>query len=295
MASSRSVKILGLIPIPAIIIVMSMFYMLNINTVFDPPFLLTILSTAFISVTSFVASYISTKSYLKTGSLNLSLLSSGALVLGLACLIAGWGKDFVGVNAMVTIHNVGVLFSSGIHFGSAILSLGWPSYQGFLPFSFKKRATLAYVGVTVFIVLLTIATIQGILPQFFTQETGPTPLRQWVLGTAAVLFALSGIVFMKLHLKTNSDILYWYSLALTLFALGFLCVFLIQTSGNPLTWTGRCTQYVGGLYLLIAVLATVRVSHNKEDKTGMAETSGGKETGGSSSLLGLLGARANTR
>jgi hypothetical protein len=88
MASSRSVKILGLIPIPAIIIVMTMLYMLNINTVFDPPFLLTILNTAFISVSSFVVSYISTKSYLKTGSLSLSLLRSGALVLGLACLIA---------------------------------------------------------------------------------------------------------------------------------------------------------------------------------------------------------------
>jgi peptidoglycan/LPS O-acetylase OafA/YrhL len=188
-----------------------------------------------------------------------------------------WDKDFIGVNAMVTIHNVGVLFSSGIHFGSATLSLGWPSYQGSLPFSFKKRATLAYVGVTGFIVLLTIATIQGFLPQFFTQGIGPTPLRQWVLGTAVVLFALSGIVFMILHFKTNSDILYWYSLALTLFALGFLCVFLIKTSGNPLTWIGRCTQYVGGLYLLVAVLATVRVSRTKEDKTGVAETSGGEK------------------
>jgi hypothetical protein len=267
LASSKRVKILGLIPILAIIIVMVILYMLNINTVFDPPYLLTILSTVFISATSFVVSYISTKGYLKTGSLSLSLLSSGVLILGLVFLIAGWGKDLVGVNAMVTIHNLGVFFSSCIFFGGAILSLGWPSYQGILPFSFKKRATLAYVGVTVFVIFLTMATLQGFLPLFFVQGVGPTPLRQWVIGTAAVLFALSAIVFMRLYFKTNSNILYWYSLALTLFAFGFLDIFLVKTTGNPLTWIGRSTQYFGGLYFLIAVLTTVRQTSKGKRRT----------------------------
>ncbi|MDL5502358.1 MAG: hypothetical protein QSU88_03990, partial [Candidatus Methanoperedens sp.] len=53
----------------------------------------------------------------------------------------------------------------------------------------KRNLTLAYPGILISIILLTIVSFQGITPPFFLQGTGPTPLRQMVLGTAAVLFA----------------------------------------------------------------------------------------------------------
>jgi len=271
LASSRSVKILGLAPFAVLVTAMAILYVLDIHTAFEPPLLTPILYTV-VFVICCVVSYISTKSYLRSGNLCLSLLSSGTLLLGISALISGWGIYLVGVNASVTVHNIGVLFSACVHFGSAILTYGWPSYHGALPFSLRNRAIMAWVGVIAFMVFLAVVSFQGLLPQFFLQGIGPTPLRQWVLGTAIALFILSAIVFMEIHFKTKSNVLYWYSLALALFGIGFFGVFLIKTVGCLLGWAGRGAQFAGGSYLLVAVLTTVRGSHTKEDKTGVAET-----------------------
>ncbi len=122
---------------------------------------------------------------------------------------------------------------------------------------------LAYLGVLVFMALLTIASLQGAIPPFFIQGVGPTLLRQVVLGTAAALFAMSSLLFMIFYSKSRSEFLYWYSLALALIAAGLSAVFLQKAVGSPIGWTGRSTQYLGGIYFIIAVLTALRGARAK--------------------------------
>lgn len=90
------------------------------------------------------------------------------------------------------------------------------------------------------------------------QGVGPTLLRQVVLGTAVVLFAISSVVFMIIYCTSKSDVLYWYSLALALIAIGLFAVSIQKVVGSPLGWAGRTAQYVGGMYFLITVLISYK-------------------------------------
>lgn len=251
-------KRLGAIPIPIFIAIIASLAILDVRVVYEPPLLLLILNTLFVSLTSFTVAYISARSYLTSGSLTLLLLGCGVLAYGFGGLVAGWVIGVPGgPNANVTIHNTGVLFGSIFHIASAILALAGATSQK-VSKNGELKLILAYLGVLIFIALVTIATLQGNIPPFFIQGVGPTSLRQGVLGTAIVLFSLSCLVFMRLWFKSKPGLLYWYSLALGLIAVGLSAVFLQKAVGSPLGWAGRSAQYLGGIYFFIAVLTAIR-------------------------------------
>ena len=68
--------------IAAIIVIIAVLAILDIRTVFEPPLLLFILNTLFISIMSFVVASISARNYLKRGSLSFLLLGCGVLAVG---------------------------------------------------------------------------------------------------------------------------------------------------------------------------------------------------------------------
>jgi PAS domain S-box-containing protein len=84
------------------------------------------------------------------------------------------------------------------------------------------------------------------------------------LGTAAALFAISSVLFMRAFFKSKSDFLYWYFLALALIAVGLTSAFLQKAVGSPFGWAGRFAQYLGSVYFLIAVSITIRGAPTKE-------------------------------
>jgi len=256
-------KRLGAIAVPAFIAIIATLAILDIRAVFEPRLLLFILNTVFLSVTAFVVAYISARSYLAGGSLNLLLLSCGVLAFGAANPVAGWliGPPG-GPNVAVTIHNVGALLGSVFHAAGAILTSAGVTSET-VSKRRKLQMILAYLGVLVFMALLTIASLQGAIPPFFIQGVGPTLLRQVVLGTAVALFAISSLLFMGLYSTSKSDFLYWYSLALALIALGLAAVFLQQAVGSPTGWAGRSAQYLGGIYFLIAAITAIRGARTK--------------------------------
>jgi len=253
---SHLLKRLGAVPLPVFIVIIAALFIAQPYTplvVFEPPLLLPILNTLFISATSFLVAYISARSYLTSGSLTPLLLGCGVLMFGSTGLLAGWLIGPGGPNVNVTIYNTGALAASIFHAVSGTLALTGVALQ---VSSFRKLSLiLVYLGVLVFAALLTVASLQGATPPFFIQGVGPTLLRQTVLGTALALFALSSILFMRRYSKSKSPILYWYSLALALIAVGLSAVFLQRAVGGPIGWTGRSAQYLGGIYFLIAVLA----------------------------------------
>ena len=261
---------IGAVPLPVFIGALAVFNfilpppaLLGPELKFELPLLTSVLYTVFISVTSFLVAYISLKSYLKSGSTILLLLGSAALAWGFAALIGTWGTNTSsGPNAAITIVNTGALFASVLHVASGTLTSTTASPQNGAGLR-KPLSIFAYCGVIFSTTVLTIASLEGLVPLFFAPGVGQTPVRMAVLGSAAALFAVSSLLFARLYFSSKSPILYWYFLALAMTSVGLLSVFFGRAPGDPISWTGRAAQFLGGVYFLKAVLATFR-----EGRTG---------------------------
>jgi PAS domain S-box-containing protein len=257
-SSSRLPKSLAVLPIPVSLLLLGALSVSNIRGVFEPPWLLPLLNTAFLSAIPFLIAYITIRAYLGSGSIGLLMLSCGVVTLGLSAFIAGvLIRGMEGPNTNVTIYNSGALLAAAFHFyGSLSVLLG---VEPDLDLRRKKMNVInAYLAIFLLIGLLVIATVNDLTPLFFIQGVGPTLLRQIVLGGATALFAVSAFLLTVLYLRSKANFLYWYSLALFLIAIGLACVFFEKAVGSPIGWLGRSAQYLGCIYLLAAVLSAVR-------------------------------------
>jgi PAS domain S-box-containing protein len=116
----------------------------------------------------------------------------------------------------------------------------------------------AYAGVLAVAALLVWAALAGWIPVFFVQGQGGTLIRQVVLVSAIAMFVLAAGLMLSRHRRQPSAFLYWYGLGLALLAVGMTGVLLQSAHGSPLGWTGRISQYVGGVYLFVAAVAGAR-------------------------------------
>ena len=231
---------------------------------FNPPNLTLILNAIFLTGTGIVVAAISARSYLRQGNFNILLLGSAVLVSGLASLAAGRVLSVQTPNYSVTIHNVGFLVSSILQIISAALIFSGTRTIGFTK---RKFALAVSYSVMVFLVIsLTVLTLLGLTPTFFV-EGGPTLLRQAVVGTTIILFTLSCLVLFRSYLLLKSRVLFWYSLSLGLFAIGFLSLTLQIYAGDGFSWVSKFAQYTGGFYFILAVLST----RTKDSSTGLSE------------------------
>gem|GEM_PF-7023632 len=226
--------------------------------VFEGPFLLPILNFLFLGLISFGVSWLAAKSYLKSGSLSVIMLGSGALAFGIIGISAGW---FIylpdGVNIAVTIFNCGALLYGILNFLSSIAHIGeFPPKAD--PKSRMRDLGVGYCAVIVVIGAITSASLAGWTPVFFVQSLGPTLIRQFVIGAAIMLLLISGAYLLSIHHKSKSDFSFWYALGLVLIAEGLLGVSLARSVGGIIGWTGRLAQYAGGIFLLMAVLSSLR-------------------------------------
>ncbi len=223
------------------------------NLAHESPFLRLALNFVFSTLVSlFIASLIA-YTFLVRGTAGLLLLGCGVVVWGLGGLASSIASNF-DVGFGVTVHNVCVWLSAGCHLAGAGFLLR--PKQG-------VRATAPWLGaaytIAVSVVLLVLlATLAGRLPTFFVQGSGGTPLRYWVLGTAIAMFVVTAALLRLVNRGHLAAFAYWYSLALLATGVGLFGV-MVQTSvGSLVNWVGRTTQYLGGVYMLIAVLASAR-------------------------------------
>lgn len=262
-------KLLGGIAVPYFLAVIGILRILDAKVVINPPSLIPVLNLLFFGIVPLIVAYISAKSYLASGSRPLLYLSSGTMLYGVACIIASILLYVQATNPNFTVQTSAYLLSAALQFVSATSVVVGASFH---VSKFRKlRLSLAYLGMLVFIALMTIASLQGIIPRFYVQETGPTMLRQTVVATAIILFAISSILFMKTYFKTKSEILYWYSLALVLIALALFSFLLQQNVGDPFGWTGRMAHYLGSVYLLVAVIVPIRKSKQQENTINISQ------------------------
>ena len=120
---------------------------------------------------------------------------------------------------------------------------------------------LAYTGAACVVWLVVMLVLEGWTPVFFVQGQGGTPLRDFVLGSATVMFVFTTAILWRRNRRPFSAFVRWYGLALLLVATGLFGIMIESVHGGVLSWTGRAAQYLGGAYMLIAAFASVRESH----------------------------------
>ncbi|MBM3301612.1 MAG: hypothetical protein FJY85_16900, partial [Deltaproteobacteria bacterium] len=168
-------------------------------------------------------------------------------------------------NAVVTLHNSSALLTGVCQVaGAALAFVGIDRQQD--PRLRRQHVVLACLGITVLVILFATAVMKRLFPPLFVQGHGPTAWHQAVLGTAMGLFAISGLAFAGLHLFSKARCVFWYSLALFLIATGLLCFFVQNSVGDPVSWLGRGSHYLAGVYLLIAVVVASREIRLKGDE-----------------------------
>ena len=259
-------KHLSFLPIPALIIVVLVLYLaVKPSAFFEPAWLLPITNTVFVTLVCFIVAYIALRNYKATGQIQILLLGCGLLSFGIGGVVAGWVRSApgAGANLNVTIYNTGALIGAIFHFAAAlILLMGISSEVG----SKRKGFWLAfgYIGLIVLMALFTIACLKGMIPLFFVQGVGPTILRQLVLGGAAILFTFSFLIFMRSYLTSRETFFYWYSSALALTAISLTAFFIQHAVGSPIGWVGRFSQYLGGIYFLVAVTTAIRRARTRK-------------------------------
>jgi len=222
------------------------------STVFDPPGLLPVLNLVFLSICPIIVGYMAAKGYLSGGSVSLLMLAGGVFSMAMGSFIAGFLLPVKGANAVITVHNVSVLLSGIFHLSGLLLAV-----FGFRQEKNSKKRKINFMGLFTFIfaflAILAFLVLQDSLPLFFIQGQGPTILRQTILGVANIFFLFSAFMMFVFFLKFRGVFLYWYSAALVLISIGLFCIFIQTSFGSPIGWLGRIAQYIGGLYLVMAV------------------------------------------
>ena len=255
---------IGLIPILVLIVLITILHLISpahpiTRKVFEPPLLVFILNTVFLFLAPCVVSYMAIKSYLLAGSFTVLFLGCGALTLGTGSLLAGWLIGHWGPNVLVTTHNASALLAAIFYTVGIVANVtGKPPEAD--PTHRRRQLAAAYLGVIIFVILISLAAVRGITPPFFIQEIGPTPIRQFTLVIALLLFVISSSSMMIRFAEKSMQFLYWYSLALALLALGMGGIFLQPAVGSPIGWVARVAQYLSGIYLIMALVSARRMA-----------------------------------
>ncbi len=242
------------VPIPLLVTLIWFFWQMERKVVLEPPYLLPLLNFFFSTAISIFVSYLAAVSFYRNASLTVLMQGCGTLFFGIVSLIAAIAIQMDRINIGITVYNIGMLLSGGCHLMAAAAMAVESRVQ--------RQAILmlraAYALVFTIIGILTYAAVKDFTPIFFVQGIGPTPLRQAVLGTAIGLFVISGLTISSASRKMGWYFGRWYAWSLLLIAIGLFGVFIISHVGSPLDWSGRAAQYLGGVYMLIAILAAAR-------------------------------------
>lgn len=246
------VRHLAIVPVFAFVIVAGLVFPMS-KEIYDFPRLLFWSNIFFIAVVSIASGYLAARGYIASGSPGLLFLGCGLFSLGCGAVISSWmagGQD--GIDNSIVVYNTACLIAGLFHLTGALSSL----HQIKKPDCHRnpqKVLVLSLLGIFTVISIIAWYAYCDHTPLFFIQGEGPTPIRQVVFGSAVALFFLSSLLLLQVYSKTGAVFFFWYSLAMILFSEGLGTVLFQRAVGTPMNWTGRSVQFLGGIYLLIAV------------------------------------------
>ena len=250
---------MGLIPVVGIVfsLVIELALGLRGHYVFSSPYLLLGINLAIVCVVSFVVAYLSAKGYLFSGSLTLLLITAALILIATISVASGYFASFSS-NDSVTVVAIGLLLFSALQLSSSIQA----SFRSTSIGSEHRKVRLMLACVTAVFLsgLISLLIALKVFPLFFVNGVGVTLTDQAVYSVVVLLFSLSCVLFLRQYLISKSKVLYWYTLALVLFAVGSFGLTLQVRFSDIVVWTGRLGLYVGFIYLLIALLSSRKES-----------------------------------
>jgi signal transduction histidine kinase len=244
---------LAVVIITVTIILLLYFFANTLVFTFNPPYLRLILNAVFISATNIFVAVVSIRSFLRHGEISFALLSGALVASGLSAFLSGLLSP-IDTNANFTLFNIGFLLSSVMQaFGAIYLSAAAPTSK---LVSNRKIAITAMLAFPIIVLTLSTAlALLGLAPAFIDAAGASTDLRQFVVGLTFVFFVFSSAAFAYQYLHTKAQALYWYALALALFAVDAFVGYNSAELGNLLQWAGRVSDYLGGVFFIFAILA----------------------------------------
>jgi hypothetical protein len=242
----------GLIPVVGIALALAIELALGMRGqyVFNPPYLLLVISLTLISTVGFIVAYLSAKSYLATGSLTLLLLSMAFVVQSVVPIGSGWASTF-SPSATVAMATLGLLVGSVLQLLASIQASFRSASIG--SEHRKARLTIACFVALLLSLIVVFFPFWSSFPSLFTDARGITLINQLIYAVVIIVFFIGSFLFMRLYLENKSSTLYWYSLALLLWGIGTFGVMWQLRFSDVVAWTGRLGWYIGSLYYLIAL------------------------------------------
>lgn len=216
-----------------------------------------ILNTVFVCPIVVLVAYFAAKVFMLNGSPEMLGLSCAVFAFGFVTLLYGWLTD-VSLNTRIVAHDSGVLFTSVMLSSGAVLRMARFNLTKSGPRIKLIILFISYLGIIVIIGMVTWLAFRGSI-SFLTSVAGGIGLREIIRGIAVILYAALAIIYIRIYIKSCSNVYYWYFLGLILFASGV--IFMSQGGLESLIeWLGRVSEYAGCIYFLVSVLDAYRGS-----------------------------------
>jgi hypothetical protein len=212
-----------------------------------------VLTIAFITCGSLFVSYIAAKAYVRQSLVGMLFLMAGALAFGCSSLLAALSAGRTGTNLATTIFIIGALVSSSSHLLCSVSRfMRRPGRSGA-----RSVVVLTVAIVLSLVAIVSIAASDGLLPAFLAQGSGMTTAARALLLVTIAAFGVAALVVGATY--RGSPVLYWYSCALAMTAVGLSGIYLSNwTFEDDVFWIGRVALCVGGLFLVLSVLSAER-------------------------------------
>jgi PAS domain S-box-containing protein len=213
--------------------------------------LVAVFNALFCTAPSFVIAFLAARDYLASGSITLLLLGPGALVFGLAFLAGGiMGSN---VNWGMSVHSLGMLPASLLFAAGALLALVARDAAGRVT---DRSANLvaAYIGTLVLVAVIVVFAVAGVFPDFYVAGEGVKSAQHAVLSVDFVFFLVEGACLLYLYRKRPDRFLLFCGAAFALIGVSLAVLAISEApAGSAVVWLSRAGQWLGGLYLLVAV------------------------------------------
>ena len=250
-------KFFALLPVITMALTLTVLIIVNPPQICMALWLYTTLTLVFNAAIPLAISLLAVRAYVQQGQPGVLSLGCGMLLFGIGSILAAFGHSIVQeltINFMVTIFNIATLLASIFFTISAIKTITGKSLALRLHINRWITLSVAYALAAGLIVLAAYAASRDMLPLFFLQGQGSTPLRALVLLATIILLAIASSVLMTAYWNTKTVFLYWYSIALFFIMLGIVGISFQTEFGSPLNWCSRISEHLGGVYLLIAII-----------------------------------------
>ena len=241
--------------------------------IFDPPYLILSLNVAIILIPAVLIAAISVLGFYNTGSWPVLALGAGTLTIAISTVVGSALLPTTSVNASEMSQEVITFAAAGFYLSGAFFA-----YNKIYSEQERKSRLSAviqlYIGLLIFTVFIIVISVLEILPPFFVQGQGGTPMRNLLVFTSMFILLVAGGAALRQYFSSRTPLLFWYGLGLVMLAMSEASDAVETTIGSPIDWLGRIALILGiGGYMLAAALVAIQEARARKIPAGdvMAE------------------------